>query len=191
MEQTSQINWDRLEGDWYETINTDRAVDKIGGCYKMDEIKSTKNGAFVHMIDYHINRKRFRKFGLNFVLNPNGNYVLENDKAVDLWKSDLKMTLQKQSSTKQAIFDEIAETHGAYTIYTDYKNYFISARCLDQNLEGGQKGFWIYTRSQHPDAETVLRIINVISQMTNGWNAVPLALSKCVYAKALNNFTNA
>nr|XP_039256607.1 uncharacterized protein LOC120333277 [Styela clava] len=120
-----------------------------------------------------------------------GNYYKIGGNDVDsYWKANLNKDVENLTPYAAKLDNEIAKAvpQHPYYIATDYENYVIFTRCMNEKLQEGNRGIWVHARNPNPTAEDILRIVNRLIAIGSQWSSVPLFLSKCVTVGDFDQF---
>ncbi|XP_077976178.1 uncharacterized protein LOC144432039 [Styela clava] len=182
-EKKMLVDWQRLSGEWYEILNANVTVDELSSnCYGMKEIQQTELGGVLKEIDYHLSEKTYDVITVRYILNRNSGYYWIGSEADYKWTLEFGTDVSGRSRQIGEVAKKIAKTLSKNLLYifTDYDNVIIFASCLEESIEGQNRGIWAYGRSTNTTANDVLRVVNQLVHMGDEWSATPLFRTGCV-----------
>ncbi|XP_077976641.1 uncharacterized protein LOC144432412 [Styela clava] len=169
------VDWTKLEGSWYDFLNTGSPTDKMVPCFDIKDLKSTVNGfEFKYkddakMIDVTIKMNK----------QESGTYLFDNAQRQAV--TDFFVTRENSSENRTEDLKEELETYFDLeaVYFTDYDNYLMSLRCSKK----GEVLFWIVSRDPKPSVKTAVESFNKLIDLGEDWSSVRLALSTCAKPK--------
>nr|XP_039257832.1 uncharacterized protein LOC120334393 [Styela clava] len=166
------IDWSKMTGVWYEILNVRTPSDELVPCFQIRDIRSTSNGISYMFKD----TGRNTNVTIDAIKQNSGGFVY-NQEHVGNWMKYLKDEIKPSQEPSPELLEESLDTFfDEFRYFTDYENYAISLLCTKK----GKKLYWIASRTNSPNAITILKIFNKLIKVKKGWNNVPLYFSGCV-----------
>ncbi|XP_039264102.2 uncharacterized protein LOC120339929 [Styela clava] len=168
-----EIDWNRLPGTWYLTMNIKDQVEQTASCFELRDIRDTDSGVYIEFRDIHVfpNKSKIHGTVPFHWIHMHDSIVKSDEKYELLFIEEIK----KYGGDREAIADIKEVYKQPMSCMTDYKNQLICFECY----EDGTRHVWVHTKNPRLNAEDVLNIRNELIELGGGWSEVKLYLSGC------------